>query len=146
MKLHIKNITKKTSFSVFRSPVSILHFSILFLMTIVFSSCEDVIDVKLSDENLNLIGVEAGITTQESPSVFLYKTLKVDQDQTYPGISGAVVTISDNSMPENKITSLTVADINKLIKKYFKTFDKWTVVNAGDFVEHPITNEEKKVD
>ena len=104
MKLHIKNITKKTSFSVFRSPVSILHFLILFLMTIVFSSCEDVIDVKLSDENLNLIGVEAGITTQESPSVFLYKTLKVDQDQTYPGISGAVVTISDNSTPENKIT------------------------------------------
>ena len=47
---------------------------------------------------------------------------------------------------ENKITSLTVADVNKVIKKYFKTFDKWTVVNAGDFVEQPITNEEKKVD
>lgn len=47
---------------------------------------------------------------------------------------------------EDKITSLTVADVNKVIKKYFKTFDKWTVVNAGDFVEHPITNEEKKVD
>ncbi|MDO7171772.1 pitrilysin family protein [Mariniflexile sp. AS56] len=47
---------------------------------------------------------------------------------------------------ETKITSLTVADINKVIKKYYKTFDKWTVVNAGDFVEQPITNEEKKVD
>jgi hypothetical protein len=36
--------------------------------------------------------------------VFFYKTLKVNQDETYPGISGAVVTISDNATPANKIT------------------------------------------
>ncbi|WP_372755504.1 M16 family metallopeptidase [Mariniflexile sp.] len=47
---------------------------------------------------------------------------------------------------ESKITSLTVADVNKVIKKYFKPFDKWTVVNAGDFIEQEIKNEEKKVD
>lgn len=47
---------------------------------------------------------------------------------------------------ESKITSLTVADVNKVIKKYFKTFDKWTVVNAGDFVEQEIKNKDEKVD
>jgi hypothetical protein len=73
------------------------------ISSIVFTSCEDVIDVKLSDENLNLIGVEASITTVDQPTVFLYKTLKVDQDVTYPGISGAVVTISDNATPANQL-------------------------------------------
>ena len=34
---------------------------------------------------------------------------------------------------ESKIQDLTVEDINNVIKKYFKGFDEWTVVNAGDF-------------
>ena len=34
---------------------------------------------------------------------------------------------------EEKMKKLTVEDINRTIKKYFKTYDKWTVVNAGDF-------------
>lgn len=77
---------------------------ILLALTIGFSSCEDVIDVNLSDENLNLTGVEASITTLDQPSVFLYKTLRVDEDVTYPGISGATVTITDNASPANLIT------------------------------------------
>lgn len=36
---------------------------------------------------------------------------------------------------EDKIAALTVEDVNKVIKKYFKSFDNWTVVNAGDFEE-----------
>lgn len=77
-------------------------FGLLFLLSgILLTSCEDVIDVKLSDENLSLIGVEASITTLEQPSVFLYKTLRVDQDIAYPGISKAVVTISDDAIPAN---------------------------------------------
>ncbi len=76
---------------------------IIFLIAIVATSCEDVIDVKLSNEDLNLIGVEASITTVDQPTVFLYKTLKVDQDIAYPGISGALVTISDNATPANEL-------------------------------------------
>ena len=76
---------------------------IIFALAAIISSCEDVIDVNLSDENLNLIGVEASITTVDEPTVFLYKTLKVDQDIAFPGISGAVVTISDNASPANQI-------------------------------------------
>jgi len=89
---------KRTSNSGLLFPVFLLLFS-----SILFTSCEDVIDVKLSDENLNLIGVEASITTHNQPSVFLYKTLQVDQDVTYPGISGAVVTISDDATPSNSM-------------------------------------------
>jgi len=77
---------------------------LLLAITIGFSSCEDVIDVKLSDENLNLTGVEASITTLDQPSVFLYKTLRVDEDIAYPGISGATVTVTDNATPANQIT------------------------------------------
>ena len=76
---------------------------IIFALAAIISSCEDVIDVKLSIEDLNLIGVEANIKTVDQPTVFLYKTLKVDQDVTYPGISAAVVTILDNAIPSNQI-------------------------------------------
>lgn len=47
---------------------------------------------------------------------------------------------------EDKVTSLTVKDVNKVIKKYFKTFDHWTVINAGDFEEYEIKNKDEKVD
>jgi hypothetical protein len=79
-------------------------FLVFMVLATSLSSCEDVVEVKLNSENLNLIGVEAGITTRDEPTVFLYQTLKVNQDQAYPGISGAVVTVSDNSTPANTIT------------------------------------------
>ncbi len=47
---------------------------------------------------------------------------------------------------EDQVTSLTVEDVNKVIKKYFKTFDNWTVVNAGDFEKQPEIKSDKKVD
>jgi zinc protease len=34
---------------------------------------------------------------------------------------------------EKELTKLTVKQVNKVIKKYFKTLDNWTVVNAGEF-------------
>jgi hypothetical protein len=83
--------------------IVLIHMISLFIFTIFLSSCEDVIDVKLSDQNLNLIGVEAEITTQNMPKVFVYKTLKVTMDVAYPGISGAMVVISDNSIPSRSI-------------------------------------------
>ncbi|WP_452228815.1 MULTISPECIES: M16 family metallopeptidase [unclassified Lacinutrix] len=47
---------------------------------------------------------------------------------------------------EAQVSSLTVEDVNKAIKKHFKTFEAWTVVNAGDFENFEITKEVKKVD
>ncbi len=34
---------------------------------------------------------------------------------------------------EDRISKLTVEDVNNAIRKHFKSYDKWTVVNAGDF-------------
>lgn len=34
---------------------------------------------------------------------------------------------------EDKVSKLTVADINQAIKKYILPYEKWSVVNAGDF-------------
>lgn len=80
----------------------------IYLLLIAFAgilnSCEDVIEVKLNEENLNLLGVEAYITTLDEPTVFLYRTLKVNLDESYPGISEAVIVISDDASPSNQIT------------------------------------------
>jgi len=47
---------------------------------------------------------------------------------------------------EAKVSSLTVEDVNKAIKKHFKNFEEWTVVNAGDFESFDIKKEDEKVD
>ncbi|MGJ8592629.1 MAG: M16 family metallopeptidase [Aquaticitalea sp.] len=47
---------------------------------------------------------------------------------------------------EAKVKSLTVADVNKVIQQYFKDFEKWTVVNGGDFDNPEIKNKEDKMD
>ena len=46
---------------------------------------------------------------------------------------------------EEKVKGLTVDQVNAAIKKHFKTFEKWTVVNAGDF-NNLIQDKEEKVD
>ncbi|MEZ5105966.1 MAG: DUF4249 domain-containing protein [Draconibacterium sp.] len=75
----------------------------LIFTTLIFASCEDIIDVKLSDEDLDLYAIEALITTQENPYVFLYKSSKVNSGTPYNAVSGAIVSISDNSEPPKSI-------------------------------------------
>jgi len=73
------------------------------LISVIFISCEDIVDIKLSDEDIDLYAVEAKITTYNNPYVFLYKSQLVSFDNPYPGISGATVAISDNSKPQKTI-------------------------------------------
>lgn len=47
---------------------------------------------------------------------------------------------------ESQIEKLTVEDVNKVITKYFKDYENWTVVNGGDFDNFEIKKVEKKVD
>lgn len=108
MKKYTKNSLSRKTGS-YASDIKSSALGFLTLVSVLFSSafltsCEDVIDVKLSNESLNMYGVEASITTQDQPTVFLFKTLKVNQDIAYPGISGALVTILDNATPANQIT------------------------------------------
>ena len=46
---------------------------------------------------------------------------------------------------EEKVKELTVDDVNQVIKKYFKEFDQWTVINAGDFENMIDIQEDKKI-
>ena len=77
---------------------------ILLLATVLFTSCEDIVDVNLSDEDLDLYAIEAKITTDNNPYVYLYKSLKVNSAEPYQGVIGATVTISDNSVPPQMVT------------------------------------------
>jgi hypothetical protein len=77
---------------------------LLLSITALLISCEDIIDVKLSDETVDLYAIEAKITSEDNPYVFVYKSQRVDADNPYQGISGASVIISDNGQPKKTIT------------------------------------------
>ncbi|WP_339660083.1 pitrilysin family protein [uncultured Polaribacter sp.] len=47
---------------------------------------------------------------------------------------------------EENVKKLTVDDVNKVIKKYFKNIDDWSFVNGGDFKNEINANETKKID
>ena len=47
---------------------------------------------------------------------------------------------------EDRVKALTVEDVNRAIKKYFKEFNDWSVVNAGDYENFEIKKDSKKVD
>jgi hypothetical protein len=83
---------------------------ILILFSAVFISCEDIIDVKLSDEEVKFYAVEAKITTESNPFVYLYKSQKVSNDNEYTGISGAKVTISDDTQPPKTVELIESAE------------------------------------
>ena len=76
---------------------------ILILLTAVFTSCEDIVDVKLSEEKFEFYAVEAKITTESNPFIFLYKSQNVNNDNEYNGISGAIVTVSDDAQPPKSV-------------------------------------------
>lgn len=76
---------------------------VLASLLVLLNACEDVVDINLDEQDVNMIAVEAKITTKENPRVFLYKTQRVSFAEPFPGISDAVVTISDNSVPAKTI-------------------------------------------
>ncbi len=86
------------------------YLSLVVLLGILFTSCEDVIEVEINEENLDLYAVEASITNLEEPTVFLSKGLPVTVDETFKGISDALVTISDDALPANEVILVEAPD------------------------------------
>ena len=78
-------------------------YTVLILVLILLNACEEVVDVKLNEENLNIYAVEAKITTEDNPYVYLYKTQVVSSAESYEGVSNALVTVTDNSVPSNTV-------------------------------------------
>ncbi len=76
---------------------------LLLIIPTFLTSCEDIVQVQLTDKNVGLYAVEAKITTDNNPYVYLYKSQLVSSDSQYPGVSGAEVVISNNSEPQESI-------------------------------------------
>lgn len=87
-------------------------YHILTIVLLFLTACEDVIEVKLYEEDLNLYAVEAKITTNDEPYVYVYKGIPVDNDGGFVGVSGAVVTVSDNQEPKNSVILVESSDEN----------------------------------
>ncbi|KJF45405.1 DUF4249 domain-containing protein [Draconibacterium sediminis] len=79
---------------------------ILLFAIVAFTACEDVVEVELNDEDIDLIAVEAYISTKAENNVYvkLERTLAVNQTAQNPVISNAVVQISDNADSPNTVT------------------------------------------
>jgi len=120
---------------------------IFVIVAILFSACEDIIDVNLSDELVDLYAIEANITTETNPYVYVYKSHKVNVSDPYEGVSGATVTISDDSQPVKEITLIESSEKAGLYitesgndfhgetgKKYFVTIKTNDVTITGSDV------------
>ena len=76
---------------------SLIKYSLLFVVIAFASSCRKVISLDLHTADKRLV-VEANITNQAGGCiVLLSQTANFDADNTFPPVSGAVVTISDNA-------------------------------------------------
>lgn len=81
--------------SIYKSAARACTF--LIVLSILFSSCEKVIDINYNSQNSQLI-VEGNITDQTGPYfVKLTQTVNFDEPNSFPQVSGALVTISDET-------------------------------------------------
>ncbi len=82
---------------------TIKNIGLVLLIAGIFASCEDVVEVDLGDQLTNLFAVEAQITTESNPYVYLYNGERVNYNEPYQGISGARVVISSSKQPYNPV-------------------------------------------
>lgn len=79
----------------------VLNLSIIIFL---FSSCEKIIDIDLNTQDPQIV-IEGNITNQPGPySVTLTQTVNFDESNNFPGVSGALVIISDNSGNSETLT------------------------------------------
>lgn len=82
-----------------------IHIKILFTLFIalIITSCENVVQVDIDNENLDLITVEAYINTTVRNNILvkLEKSLPVDDSTSNPPINNAVIEISDDAANPN---------------------------------------------
>ncbi len=77
------------------------------LLVMVLTSCEKVIELDLGDTSPTLV-IEGNITNTAGPYyVKLTKTVNFDDASIYPGVVGALVTITDNAGQKDTLTHTT---------------------------------------
>ncbi|WP_321375886.1 DUF4249 domain-containing protein [uncultured Draconibacterium sp.] len=89
-----------------RTAQIIKAFIILIFAVIALTSCEDVVEVDLNDEDIDLIAVEAYINTKSENNIYvkLERTLPVNQTAQNPAINDAVVQITDDAQTPHTVT------------------------------------------
>jgi len=71
------------------------------LVVIALSSCQKTIDIKLNDTQKKYV-IEAIVTDQtDSSKVLLTQTKNFSEDNQFPGVSGATVTVTDGGVTTN---------------------------------------------
>lgn len=80
-------------------------FFYILILAVVMYSCEDVIEVDLNNDDLDLIAVEAYITTDITNNILvkLEKSLPIDNAEQNPPINNAIVEISDGELSSSTI-------------------------------------------
>ncbi len=75
------------------------------IFALLFSSCQDVVQVNLDDSDLDLVTVDAYLNTKAENNIFvkLERSLPVDQSQENPAIHNALVQISDDEDEPNSV-------------------------------------------
>jgi len=144
-----------------KNPIKnkILVLSLLFVA--VLTSCEDVVQVNVNDENVDLVSVEAYLDNRSRNNVYvkLERTLPVDRAEENPPISDAKVEIIDgeaasNTVILNEIENTGVYRIpeNSVYKVvtgrtyHLKvTLTDGTVITASDYLEKVETLDTVKV-
>lgn len=81
-----------------KSRIKIELLTIFSMFTLLFTSCEDVVQVELDNSDLDLVSVEAYVNTKAENNVYvkLERTLPVDASQDNPPIHDAVIEVSDD--------------------------------------------------
>ncbi len=80
------------------NKLTIAKIFLLNILIIILFSCEDVVQVKLENEDIDLISVEAYISTLSKNNIFvkLEKSSPVDETEKNEPVTNAIITISDD--------------------------------------------------
>jgi hypothetical protein len=90
-------------FQILKKRITFLHL----LLSVIFISCEKIIDVDLNEANPRLV-IDGNITDQRKPDTLsLQLTGSFFGDNDFKDVSGAEVTIFDNAGNSEKLTELT---------------------------------------
>lgn len=79
-----------------RIKVSNIRFAIVMLLLPAIISCQKVVDLKLKDASGQLV-IEANVTNTNTQTVKLSRNVAFTSTNNYPAVSGAVVTVSDQT-------------------------------------------------
>ncbi len=77
------------------------------LMILLFASCEKVISINLNDTEKRYV-IEGNLSNEGGNcTVTITQTKNFNEDNNFPGVSGAIVTVSDNGSAPKQLTETT---------------------------------------